>query len=208
MRHYRKVVLVLLAGVLIAATAGAAYFWWQSYVRSPLHDTILVARQGAIEEEPEPVPTEILLNVPGVTQPTLAQPNDPRIKDTMRVIGIVVDGRAWAYSVKALGIPSVGMFKMAYASRHVVNQLIGNTAVSITYCDASRCARVFYRPNQTHWLNLGVGGVFHGQMLLCYEGKQYLHQSQDVPLPDLPYEVTTWKRWKERHPDSQIYLGE
>ncbi len=208
-RPWRSVLIPLAAAVILAGCAAANYAW-QSYVRSPLPDTALLTRDAVDQADclDEAAPTEILMNVLGIYEPEYATLHDRRITDAMRVIGIVINGRALAFSVRALSMPAGLPFSASQTRRHVVNQLIGDTAVSVTYCDTSHCARVLSRSHQSRWLELGVGGICNGQMLLCFEGQQYYHNSREIPLSDVDYEVTSWSKWKARHPASQIYLGE
>jgi hypothetical protein len=195
---------------VVLVGCAAANLSWQSYVRSPLHDMHLscdVTAGNAGRAEPA-APTQILMKIPGVCQPEFAGQHDPRISDATRVIGIVVNGQAEAFAVDALSMPLGQLFDRNLARRHVVNQLIDDVAVSVVYCDTSRCVRVFSQPQQSRPLELSVGGLCNGRMLLVYDGKQYYQNSQKIPLPDADYELTTWSNWKTRHPDSQIYLGE
>jgi hypothetical protein len=30
---------------------------------------------------------------------------------------------------------------------------------------------------------------------------------EDLPLEDVPYELTTWQEWRERDPETDIYVG-
>lgn len=180
---------------------------WRDYVQSPLPDA---AEYMDAAPSSDVVVVDFEVNRPGLEDPAFADAKDPRITNAMRVIGLVIDGQAYAYSVKALSIPrryGYGTDRLELARRHVVNQLIGDTAVSVTYCDISACARVFKMDNQSQALPLSVGGASNGKLVLSYGGKKYLHANKKIPLADYPFEVTFWGDWVAHHPDSQIYLG-
>jgi hypothetical protein len=207
-RKYRwGVVSVWLVVGIVGVSCAIVGMRWEDYVRAPLPD-------AAQYRDAAPPTNQIILdfeaNRPGLENPPFADPQDERIGKSMRVIGVMVDGHAYAYSVKALSIPrrfGYGADKRELVRRHVVNQLLGDTAVSITYCDISACARVFKADHQTETLPLAVGGASNGKLVLSYNGKRYMHNDKKIPLTDCPFEVTFWGDWLSRHPDSRIYLG-
>ncbi len=207
-RHYRWGIISIgmVIGSMALGSAVVAVRWYRD-AHAPLPDAVEY-RDAAPPSDA--VVLDFQVNRPGLVNPAFADPEDPRIINSMRVIGVVVDHQAYAYSVKALSIPSrlrYGTDKRELARRHIVNQLLDTTAVSVTYCDISGCARVFKLDHQTGALPLSVGGLSNGKLVLSYHGKNYLHKDEKIPLADYPFEVTFWGDWVSRHPDSRIYLG-
>jgi hypothetical protein len=181
---------------------------WQWYVRSPLPGADMYHHAVA---DAETVVLDVEIDRPGIENPPLVDAQDKRVANSLNVIGVVVNGRAFAYSVKALSVPpDFRDFSelCAYAQRHVVNQLVGDTAVSVTYCDITKCVRVLTKDKQSRVLPLGVRGASHGKLVLAYANRPYVQDSPKIPLADHPFELTFWGDWVSRHPTSQIYLGE
>ncbi|MDG2126772.1 MAG: DUF3179 domain-containing (seleno)protein [Fuerstiella sp.] len=110
------------------------------------------------------------------------------------IIGVVADGIARAYSIKAMS----GM------SSHVINDVIGTMPVSVTYCDRTDCARAFTGDTPGQPLSLAVGGFSDSEMLVRFGGEMYRQSSPDIPLTEYECELTTWKKWLERHPGTKV----
>jgi hypothetical protein len=163
-----------------------------------------------------------LVDSPGIVQPVTIPGVSANLPDDAPVIGVVVEGQSRAYSEKALsGGPS----------KHVINDLIGSVPLSVTYCDITHCARAFTGRHLGVPLDLGTGGLADRQLLLMVGGQRYHQQSltpfvaekafSDSPEPEaspnpptpFPYddyscEQTTWKVWREEHPQTDLYVGE
>jgi hypothetical protein len=112
------------------------------------------------------------------------------------VIGVVADGIARAYSIKAMS----GM------SSHVVNDVIGTTPVSVTYCDRTNCARAFTADTPGQPMSLAVGGFSDDEMLVRYQEQMYKQSSPDIPLTEYECQITTWNAWLEQHPDTKVLI--
>jgi hypothetical protein len=181
--------------------------WWRYDIRSPIGHvgvegpTSVTAGLG----------TGLELYRPGIADPVFVAPTDNRLSSDLPVIGIVVEGRCFAYSIPALSMPTelesvTSMYDLA--RRHVVNQLINDMAVTVTYCDLSHCVRVLAKDEQERPLEVGIGGVFGKELILCWNGQQYTQSSGEIPLHDHPFQQTTWGEWLAQHPDTQVYLGD
>jgi hypothetical protein len=46
------------------------------------------------------------------------------------------------------------------------------------------------------------------EMFFYFDNIRFSQSSQNAPLPDYPYIITTWGEWLEVHPESRIYLGD
>jgi hypothetical protein len=150
---------------------------------------------------------DLLRTFPGITQPPALSPSDIPWKGEDEVVGVSLNGQSRAYLVDALSQPY----------HHVINDMIGQTPVSITYCNISHCARAFTRDGARGPLDIAVGGQHNLEgLLLLVDGARF-HQADlrpyepghgpaTFPYQPLPLTVTTWRKWKELHPDSMASL--
>src|SRR5262249_55285024 len=104
---------------------------------------------------------------------------------------------------------------------HVVNDLIGTTPVTVSYCTRLGCAKVFTAKSRGTALDVSVAGwrkmrPAGGGMGLKTNGKRYLQNSGKAldsrgaaafPYPEMPFTRTKWEVWKKAHPDTDLYLG-
>jgi Protein of unknown function (DUF3179) len=139
---------------------------------------------------------------PGTRQPPAVPAAAAALNDNDTVIGVVAAGRPRAYLLRAMnGGPE----------NHVVNDLVGGTPVSVTYCDLGRCVRVF-TDSGTKPLDLKVSGFDDGLTLVF--GDRIFHQKTgkstrpedpgELPFQPMKFEQTTWKKWREAHPDTDV----
>lgn len=147
---------------------------------------------------------------PGLIQPPTSSAQGSGMRDEDEVIGVEIGGRARAYRIAALGD----------RANHVVNDMIGGVPVTVTYCNITKCVRVYTDPQGTAPLGLSVGGLAIDkgqQMVLKFEGHFYFQKSgKPIELGSgqaaIPYDLieptrTTWKEWVGRHPDTEVYTG-
>jgi hypothetical protein len=90
--------------------------------------------------------------------------------------------------------------------------------ISITYRDPTGCVAAYANPEVHEPLDLGVAGFIDEKMALRSGGYTYFQEGDRVPgssapAPQIPYAhypfvQTTWKKWREDHPDTDIYIGE
>lgn len=125
------------------------------------------------------------------------------------VVGIEAGGKARAYHLRS----------MAVKSRHIVNDVVGGAAVTVTYCDLSDCVRAFGGAESKQPLAIALAGLLDGQMLIKVGDVTYAQETgavietdpgkREVPLPypSVPTTRTTWREWKARHPDTDVYLN-
>ncbi len=143
---------------------------------------------------------------PGIRQPPVLKVADAKLDDETEVIGVAVEGHPRAYVVKAF----------CSTMSHVVNDLLGDIPVSVTYYDLCKTAKVFTDPRRGSPLEIKLGGFMDGGMLL-YTGSFFYRQDTlqpsfaDNPTPfphaQLPFETTTWKQWRTRYPDTEVYVS-
>ena len=153
--------------------------------------------------KPDPGVRNLMMNYPGVVEPRTIPAEEVRWDDDEEVIGVTVAGVSRAYLVSALEHPS----------RHIVNDMVGGVPVTVTYCNIARCFRGFTSDQRDKPLDLGVGGLYQGEeMMLLIGGERFLQKtlepfdqkarSRGFPYKDFPLTVTTWKKWKEAHPET------
>ena len=145
--------------------------------------------------------------VPGSQDPRTLPANASRLADTEPVIGVVVNGKPRAYSVQA----------MSYPPWHVVNDVIVGVPVSVTFCDQSDCTRVYTSGGSAKPLDVDVAGLYGHEMIVKVDGFLYFQESGkaligcsagSLPYADFPWERTTWKAWRQRHPDTDVFVGQ
>jgi len=130
----------------------------------------------------------------GIQLPEFVNADAAELKAEEPVIGVVANGISRAYSIKAMS----GM------SSHVVNDVVGTTPVSITYCDRTACARAFTDDTPGQPISLAVGGFSDDEMLVRFRKQMYKQSSPDIPLTEHECQITTWQEWLEQHPDTKV----
>ena len=142
--------------------------------------------------------------VKGIESPELIPAADSRLKDSDRVIGIVIDGKPRAYPVSLV----------ASMSTHVVNDCIEGSngerlPFTITYCDMRDCIRVFEPSNTTSENSLGIStlGLLDKGLALKWNGKNFKQMENVDGLRDVPYQRKTWAEWKAEFPETIVYTG-
>jgi hypothetical protein len=133
--------------------------------------------------------------LPGVVLPTAVPAASATTGDDAQIVGVGVDGRWRAYCISEMQTPMT----------HVINDVLGKVPVTVTFCDANNCARVLTNRDESNRpLDVGVGGFWHDGMLLQVEDQNFSQASHEIPLQDLKFEMTTWKEWKQAHPQTDI----
>jgi hypothetical protein len=143
---------------------------------------------------------------PGIDRPQVVAAKVAGLADDDDVIGVVVNGRPRAYRVKAF----TGM------SRHVVNDLIDDVPVTVTYCDLADCAQAFTSSTRGDTLDICTGGL-NGNLMLRTSGHNYFWQNtgkctapdhaDESPFPMYPFERVPWKVWHATYPGTDVYVG-
>jgi hypothetical protein len=199
-RLLRDALCFLGAGLALAAGLGGYYIC----MRQDLLPISPYGRSGAAIGHFD----DFRFHFSGLRQPAARAPADADLPDDAEVIGVSAGGRARAYLVKALaGLPT----------NHVVNDLVGGCAVTVTFCDRKGCARVYGGGRAEVPLDLGVGGYVNQGLSLRLGDAAYSQETGECvdpgggpPLPyeQFPSERTTWKAWREAHPDTDVYVGD
>lgn len=122
-----------------------------------------------------------------------------------RVIGVSLNNEQRAYP----------LIVMNY--HEVVNDVLGDTKLAVTYCPLCDSAVVFDRETPLGEREFGVSGLLHNSNVLIYdrggqpESLWSQIQSSGVTGPAageklqvLPCELTTWKSWSTRFPETSV----
>ncbi len=189
-------IVVLLGGVFVLAVGlGCGHVYW-------LQPMLAAAPAGTA---PGTLTSTPFIS-PGIDQPPTRPALESGLDDGSMVIGIEVDGKARAYAASAMSSPT----------QHIVNDLVGEVPVTVTYCDRNNCARAFTADQRSHRLRIDLMGMVMGRMVLRTESGMYYQDSgasvneNGAPLPyaHFPVAVTTWKAWRDAHPDTDVYVGD
>lgn len=135
--------------------------------------------------------------LPPVATPVTFPASEVTLADSERVIGVVCGEEAIAYSCTA----------MSQMESHVINDVVGEKGLTVTFCDRTMDTRVFCSPSGNTPLKIQVGGITDKAMVLYVDGQMYEQSSADIPLSDYNFVLTTWKEWKTDHPNSRVYTG-
>ena len=173
---------------------------------------LLVGALGFEEVWNQPADNLHLLGkYPPIQNPVALAPTSVCLADDAKIIGVSREGRHRAYVLNALG----------EINRHVVNDFFGGAPITVSCCPRTGCVLVFTQPGGRQPLDVTVGGFYgeyeEGRMLLRVGSALYLHEAGLTPVKDantpFPYfktdfVQTTWKEWREAHPDTDVYVGE
>ncbi len=142
--------------------------------------------------------------IPPIHAPKFVAADDAGfLRDKDRVLGVVRNGIAKAYPTRIL-------------DRHeVVNDKFGDEVIIVTYCPLCFSGMAFSSPFVDVDLRFGVSGLLYNSDVLLYDYKsgslwsQILSQAiagplKGVAIPAIPTAHTTWRDWRERHPDTQV----
>lgn len=143
-----------------------------------------------------------------IVLPTVAKGDEAPISPAEIVIGVEVHGKSRAYRLGAL----------ASHRSHLVNDVIDAVPVSVSYCNLTDCVSVFEGRKGAGPLDVQVAGLLNVEMILQINGHFYYQQSgapvdasktvPPIPLRRLAPTRTTWAEWAERHPGTDVYLGD
>ncbi len=142
-------------------------------------------------------PLAMAIDLPGVEQPTLQQAKDVDLPASTPVVGVEVNGTACAFVLAEMHDPR----------RHIVNLLMNQIPISVTYCNLNDCARVLSDDSSTP-IPLHIGGLdIESQMVFSFQGVRYSQKSKALPLADYRFQRTTLGDWCRKHPATQVYVG-
>lgn len=144
--------------------------------------------------------------IPALTNPKfVTADNATYLQSDDRVIGLLASGEARAYPLKILD------------HHEIVNDRIGNLSVAVTYCPLCDSCAVFDRRTPLGERDFGVSGLLYNSNVLMYDRggepeslwSQVMTKGVSGPaasksLKALPLELTTWKDWQSRYPNTKV----
>jgi len=148
--------------------------------------------------------------IPALTNPRYMKAAEARhLRPDDRVIGLAIGKDIRAYPLAILN------------HHEIVNDTVGNTPVAVTYCPLCDSAAVFDRRTPLGDREFGVSGLLYNSNVLMYDrgGKPESLWSQvksegisgpaaTKELTTLPVELTTWKTWVSRYPETTVLSTE
>ncbi len=143
--------------------------------------------------------------IPAIMQPKFLSAKEAgrELKDADRVLGVVRNGVAKAYPIKILNW------------HEIVNDRIGKQAVVVTFCPLCGTGMVFDGTVAGKPMTFGVSGLLYQSDMLLYDHRTESLWSQikqeavtgeltGTRLRLLSSTHTTWKQWRNRHPDTLV----
>jgi hypothetical protein len=144
-------------------------------------------------------------SIRAIDRPCLETAADARalLPDSSQVIGIERGGEARAYPVDLLAL------------HEVVNDVVGDEPVAVTWCPLCASSLGFERRVNRRTLDFGVSGYLHKANLVMFDRNTGSLWSQLLAgavtgrlrgseLRRVPLVQTTWAEWKEAHPDTLV----
>ena len=142
--------------------------------------------------------------IPSIDNPQFADVGDSHfMSDSDTVIGLEINGDARAYPIFIL------------VWHEIVNDKVGDTPVSVTYCPLCYTNQVFERVIDGKEIEFGTSGKLYNSNLLMYDRYTESYWSQALgtavkgdltgyQLNLIPFDVITWGDWKQLHPNTRV----
>lgn len=142
--------------------------------------------------------------IPSIDNPVFADIQSSQfMSNSDTVIGLEINGEAKAYPIFIL------------VWHKIVNNKVGNTPVSVTYCPLCYTNQVFERIIDGQAVEFGTSGKLYNSNLLMYDRLTESYWSQALgmavkgeltgyELNLIPFDVITWGDWKKLHPDTLV----
>jgi hypothetical protein len=166
----------------------ASYLYWDEH--RPTLQSGPPPQVAHVLRGPEPA------MAPGIRQPKTFPASQVRLADQAEVIGVAIAGKYRAYALSAFTDPVT----------QVVNDLIGDVPVTVTYCIKPQRCRVFTSDQRGSPLDVWQANIGADDIVLRVGDVSYSQKLGKPPLKELEAVRTTWKDWKQSHPDTDVYL--
>ncbi|OYP32167.1 DUF3179 domain-containing (seleno)protein [Rhodopirellula sp. MGV] len=201
----------VLASVIICASIPLAYCAYQINTFSPQRHLALrpvskaqraqeLAEQREIDQamegnEKHP-PLQALISIDGLKDPHLVDASEANLEDSDEVIGVKVEGVECALLIKPMAAPE----------NHIINMMLDDQPVTVTYCDLANCVRVVTDESDNS-IAMNIGGLdIYNRMVVELNGELYAQTSKLLPLSDLPFERTTWGAWRRDNSETKVWI--
>ena len=142
--------------------------------------------------------------IPSIDNPQFVDVDDSHfMSDSDTVIGLEINRDARAYPIFIL------------VWHEIVNDKVGDTPVSVTYCPLCYTNQVFERVIDGKEIEFGTSGKLYNSNLLMYDRYTESYWSQALgtavkgdltgyQLNLIPFDVITWGDWKHLHPNTKV----
>ena len=142
--------------------------------------------------------------IPSIDNPIFTNiQNSNFMSDSDTVIGLEINGETKAYPIFIL------------VWHEIVNDIVGDTPVSVTYCPLCYTNQVFERIIDGQEVEFGTSGKLYNSNLLMYDRFTESYWSQALgmavtgelsgyQLDLVPFDVITWGDWKTLHPNTLV----
>ena len=142
--------------------------------------------------------------IPSIDEPQfLSAQQAGFLKDSDRILGVSYKGESRAYPIRILNW------------HEIVNDKIQGDAIAVTYCPLCGSGIVYNANINGESYEFGVSGLLYNSDMLLYDREtetlwsQILAKAVSGKLVGTELEIiqsshTSWKAWKEKHPDSKV----
>jgi hypothetical protein len=146
--------------------------------------------------------------IPSIDDPKFVDATEADfLSDSDTVIGLEINGESKAYP----------LFVLVW--HEIVNDIVGETPVAVTYCPLCYTNQVFERILDGQEVEFGTSGKLYNSNLVMYDRLTDSYWSQALgqaitgeltgqELEIIPFDVITWGDWKAIHPDSKVLTTE
>jgi hypothetical protein len=128
---------------------------------------------------------------------------DQFLQDADQVVGLDLNGDIRAYPLQIL------------VWHEIVNDIVGETPVAVTYCPLCFTNQVFNRTVDGKTVEFGTSGKLYNSNLVMYDrtsnslwsqalGQAIVGKHAGVKLDRIPFDVAFWKEWKQLYPDTKV----
>jgi hypothetical protein len=128
---------------------------------------------------------------------------DQFLQDADQVVGLNINGDIRAYPLQIL------------VWHEIVNDIVGDTPVAVTYCPLCFTNQVFNRTVNGQTVEFGTSGKLYNSNLVMYDrtsnslwsqalGQAIVGKNAGIKLDRVPFDVAFWKEWKQLNPDTKV----
>ncbi len=208
--------------LLLAAVTGLAFAGWYSWNTRGDWYTLIDSSYGdeldrvleRFDYDHPTIPVDMIVvgvkgenGIPPLTSPKIVSSAEVNfLQHDDRVIGVSIKGLSRAYPLKII------------VWHEVVNDQLKDIPISVTYCPLCDSVAAFDRRSSNGTREFAASGLLYNNNVLLYsrsggEERNLWSQlkvegvtgsSSGLPLSTIPVEYTTWKDWKDRHPDTDV----
>jgi len=208
--------------LLLAAVVGIAFAGWYSWntradwykLIDPSYGNPIVRALARFDYDHATIPVDMIVvgnvhenGIPSLTSPKIVSSAEAKfLQHDDRVIGVNIKGVARAYPFKIM------------VWHEAVNDQLKGIPISVTYCPLCDSVAAFDRRSSNGLREFAASGLLYNNNVLLYsrsEGEErnlwsqlkvegVTGSSSGLSLVTIPVEYTTWKDWKDRHPDTDV----